>query len=319
MFFEKGDYMAQKMVYNTVLELIGDTPLVKINQLVGENQGSVYVKLEGKNPAGSVKDRVALHMVEKAEASGRLKQGMRIVEPTSGNTGIALAMVGALKGYEVTLVMPETMSAERRMLMSAYGAKIILTSGSEGMKGAIEKAESMSMAEDVFIPSQFENSANPSIHYETTAQEILKALPDIDIFVVGVGTGGTITGVGRRLKELRPCVKIIGVEPKESAVLSGNAPGKHKIQGIGAGFIPKVYGRDVVDEIIAIDDEDVFSYASQIAKKEGLLLGISAVANVLSAVRIAKTKNKECKIVTLAPDDGYKYLSTGLFSPALAY
>jgi cysteine synthase A len=252
-------------------------------------------------------------MIEDAEAQGVLKAGMTIVEPTSGNTGIAIAMIGSMKGYTVKIVMPETMSVERRKMIKAYGADLILTPGGLGMRGAIDKAEEMLAEGNVFIPSQFDNYANPNKHYETTGEEIFKDIPEIDAFIAGVGTGGTVTGVGKKLKELKPDVKIIALEPAQSDVLSGGSPGPHKIQGIGAGFEPENYDGSTVDEVRTVDQEEVFEYGVEIARKEGLLLGISSVANVLSALKLAKELGPGKKVVTLAADGGEKYLSTGLF------
>ncbi|MBU5591376.1 cysteine synthase A [Clostridium sp. MSJ-4] len=302
------------MIFNNVLEMIGNTPLLKLENLMKENEGEIYLKLEKYNPAGSVKDRAALGMIEKAEETGALKAGDVIVEPTSGNTGIALAMIGNLKGYKVIIVMPDTMSVERRNIIKAYGAELILTDGTKGMKGAISKAQEIVQGKQgYFIPQQFLNIANPEKHYKTTAEEILKEVPDIDIFVAGVGTGGTISGVGRRLKELKSDIKIIAVEPEKSPVLSGGEPGPHKIQGIGAGFIPDIYDGTVVDEIIKVKDEEAFEAARLVASKEGMLIGISSGANVVASLKLAKEYGKQVKIVTVAPDGGEKYLSMGLY------
>ncbi|WP_430886203.1 cysteine synthase A [Fusibacter sp. JL216-2] len=301
------------MIYNNTLEMIGNTPVLKLSKLTDETMADVYVKLEGANPAGSVKDRAALGMIEAGEAAGALKPGMTIVEPTSGNTGIAIAMIGKLKGYKTVIVMPETMSVERRKMIKAYGAELILTEGGQGMRGAINRAEEMLENGDVFIPSQFDNEANPMKHYETTAEEIFKDIPDIDAFIAGVGTGGTITGVGKKLKALKKDVKIVAVEPEQSAVLSGGQPGPHKIQGIGAGFEPEIYNGEFVDEVRTIHQDDVFNAGIEVAAKEGLLLGISAVGNVLAAIELAKDLGPGKKVVTIAPDGGEKYLSTGLF------
>lgn len=301
------------MIYNNTLEMIGNTPVLKLSKLTDETMADVYVKLEGANPAGSVKDRAALGMIEAGEAAGALKPGMTIVEPTSGNTGIAIAMIGKLKGYKTIIVMPETMSVERRKMIKAYGAELILTEGGQGMRGAINKAEEMLKDGNVFIPSQFDNEANPMKHYETTAEEIFKDIPDIDAFIAGVGTGGTITGVGKKLKALKEDIKIVAVEPKQSAVLSGGQPGPHKIQGIGAGFVPEIYEGEYVDEVRTIDQDHVFESGIEVAAKEGLLLGISAVGNVLAAIELAKELGPGKKVVTIAPDGGEKYLSTGLF------
>jgi len=301
------------MIYNNTLEMIGNTPVIKLNNLTDNTMADVYVKLEGSNPAGSVKDRAALGMIEAAEAAGALKAGMTIVEPTSGNTGIAVAMIGKLKGYKVKIVMPETMSIERRKIIKAYGAELILTEGGLGMRGAINKAEDMLAEGNVFIPSQFDNEANPLKHYETTGQEIFNDIPEITAFIAGVGTGGTITGVGKKLKELKADTKIIAVEPKQSAVLSGGKPGPHKIQGIGAGFEPENYDGQYIDAVQTIDQDEVFEFGVTVAEKEGLLFGISAVANVLAAIQLAKELGPGKKVVTIAPDNGEKYLSTGLF------
>lgn len=301
------------MVYNNAIEMIGNTPVIKLSALVDEKMADVYVKLEGANPAGSVKDRAALGMIETAEEQGVLKKGMTIVEPTSGNTGIGIAMIGSLKGYKVKIVMPETMSVERRKMIKAYGAELILTPGGLGMRGAIDKAEEMLAEGNVFIPSQFDNKANPFKHYETTGVEIFKDIPELDVFIAGVGTGGTISGIGKKLKELNEAVQIIAVEPAQSGVLSGGAPGPHKIQGIGAGFEPGNYMSEYVDEVRTIDQDEVFEFGMEIAKKEGLLLGISAAANILSAIKVAKELGAGKKVVTIAPDGGEKYLSTGLF------
>lgn len=302
------------MIYNNVIDLIGDTPLFKLNKIVDENSAEVYVKLEKLNPGGSIKDRAALGMIEKAEEEGILKAGSVIVEPTSGNTGIALAMIGRLKGYKVIIVMPDTMSIERRNMMKAYGAELILTEGSKGMAGAIAAAEELvKNNEGYFLPQQFTNLANPGKHYETTAYEIIKDLPDVDVFTAGVGTGGTITGVGRKLKEYNKDIKIVGMEPANSPVLSGGKPSPHKIQGIGAGFVPEVYDKDVVDEIVTITDEEAYEYARLAAREEGLLIGISSGANLAAAVKLAKKLGKGKKVVTVAPDGGEKYLSMGLY------
>ena len=302
------------MVYNNVLDMIGVTPILKLNKLVKDDMADIYVKLEKFNPAGSIKDRAALGMIEKAEELGILKEGYTIVEPTSGNTGIALAMIGRIKGYEVIIVMPETMSVERRNLIKAYGAQLVLTDGTKGMKGAINKAKEIAEENSTFfIPQQFNNLANPERHYASTAEEIIKDVEDIDIFVAGVGTGGTITGVGRRLKEIKPEIKIVAVEPEKSPVLSGGEPGPHKIQGIGAGFVPDIYDGSVVDEITKISDEEAFEMAKLMAKEEGILVGISTGANIAAAIKIAKKVGKGRKIVTVSPDGGEKYISMGIY------
>jgi cysteine synthase len=302
------------MIFNNALEMVGNTPLLKLNNMVDENMAEVYVKLEKYNPGGSVKDRAALGMIERAEGLGLIKSGDTIVEPTSGNTGIALAMIGKLKGYRVIIVMPETMSVERRSLIKAYGAELVLTEGAKGMKGAIAKAQEIAEKENGFyIPQQFTNEANPNKHYATTAEEIVRDVNDLDLFVAGVGTGGTISGVGKRLKELKPEVKIVAVEPEKSPVISGGQPGPHKIQGIGAGFIPDIYVKEVVDKVITATEEEAFEAARLVAKKEGILIGISSGANVAIALKLANELGKGKKIVTLAPDGGEKYISMGLY------
>ncbi len=302
-------------VANNIYELIGKTPLVRLNRLVDENSAEVLIKLEYFNPGGSVKDRIAYNMIEDAEKKGRLKSGGTIVEPTSGNTGIGLAMVGAAKGYKVILIMPDTMSIERRNLLKAYGAELILTPGEKGMKGAIEKAQEIVEENDgYFMPQQFENPANTEIHKKTTALEILEQTDgNIDAFVAGVGTGGTLTGVGEVLKEKAPFAKVIAVEPDGSPVISGENPGPHKIQGIGAGFIPDVLNTDVIDEIIKISDDDAFAMSRKIAKEEGILLGISCGAAAAAAIQVAKKLGKGKRVVVVAPDTGERYLSTVLF------
>ncbi|ABY92737.1 cysteine synthase A [Thermoanaerobacter brockii subsp. lactiethylicus] len=303
------------MIANNVFELIGKTPVVKLNKIVEKEWAEIYLKLEFFNPAGSVKDRVAFSMIEKAEKEGKLKKGSVIIEPTSGNTGIGLAMVGAAKGYKVIIVMPDTMSMERRMLLTAYGAEVVLTPGKLGMEGAIKKAEELvRQNKNYFMPQQFENFANPLIHEETTAKEIIEDFNEgLDVFVAGVGTGGTITGVGKILKNKFSNIKIIGVEPYSAAVLSGKEPGPHKIQGIGAGFIPKVLDKNVIDEVIAVKDEDAFEVTRLLAKKEGILGGISTGASLWAAIEVAKKLGKGKKVLAIAPDSGERYLSTQLF------
>lgn len=300
------------MIYESVLELIGNTPMLKLKK-EDENSADIYVKLEKFNATGSVKDRAALGMIEKAEKDNLIKPGDTIVEPTSGNTGIALAMIGKLKGYKVIIVMPETMSEERRALIKAYGAELILTDGKKGMKGAIAKAEELSKQPGYFIPSQFDNEANKEKHYETTAEEILKDVPDVDVFIAGVGTGGTVTGVSKKLKERLKNVRTIAAEPEKSKVLSGGRPGPHSIQGIGAGFIPSIYESEVIDEVFAVTDEDAFKEAKEFAAKEGLLVGISTGCALSVAKNIAKEIGKDKKIVLIAPDGGEKYISMGLY------
>lgn len=303
-------------IYNDVTELIGRTPLLRINKLTGENDATVLIKLERNNPGGSVKDRIAYSMIKRAEEEGRLKPGGTIIEPTSGNTGIGLAMVAAALGYKVILTMPETMSIERRKLLKAYGAEIILTPGKEGMKGAIRKAEELlAETENAIIPQQFENPANPTIHEKTTGVEIWEDTGGkVDYFVSGVGTGGTLTGAGRYLKERNPELKIIAVEPANSPVISGGDPGPHKIQGIGAGFIPAILDTELIDEIYKITDEEAMETARQAARKEGILIGISSGAALAAALKIAQKAGKGKTIVAIAPDTGERYLSTELFA-----
>lgn len=301
------------MIFNNAIEMVGNTPILKLNNLVDENSAEVYIKLEKFNPAGSVKDRAALGMIEKAEELGLLKEGDTIVEPTSGNTGIALAMIGKLKGYNVTIVMPDTMSKERRDMIKAYGAELVLTEGVKGMKGAIAKAQELVEEKGYFMPQQFMNIANPEKHYKTTAKEIIKDIPDLDAFVAGVGTGGTITGVGSNLKEINKDIKIIAVEPEKSPVISGGNPGPHKIQGIGAGFIPENYKKEVVDEILQVSDENSFMAARLMASKEGILIGISSGAALFAALEVAKKLGKGKKVLAIAPDGGEKYMSMDLF------
>lgn len=297
--------------------MIGNTPIVKINKLIDETVADIYVKLEGVNPAGSIKDRVALSMIQEAQNSGALREGMRIVEPTSGNTGIALAMIGSLMGYPVTLVMPETMSAERISLMKAYGADVVLTAGDKGMAGALEHAEKLCNQTGAYMPAQFDNPINTKTHYESTAREIIHQMPDIDVFVSGIGTGGTISGIGRALKEYNPSIQVIGVEPKNSAVINGHPSGAHKIQGIGAGFIPSIYDGSVVDEVFMIDGDEAVNFVAEISKKEGLMLGISSAANILASINIASEiackTGAHKKVLTISPDSGYKYISSGIF------
>ena len=302
------------MIYNGVLELVGNTPILKVNNLIKEdNIADLYVKLEKFNPGGSVKDRAALGMIEKAEKEGLLKPGSIIVEPTSGNTGIALAFIGKLKGYKVIIVMPETMSKERRELIKAYGAELVLTEGAKGMKGAIEKALEIGSEEGYFIPQQFENLANPEKHYATTADEIYSDIPDLDAVIAGVGTGGTIIGVSKNLKKKNVNIKSVAVEPANSPVLSGGNPGGHKIQGIGAGFVPGIYEKEYVDEIVQVKDEDAFKTAKAFAEEEGILIGISAGAALYAAIEVAKKLGKGKKVLAIAPDGGEKYISMGLY------
>ena len=301
------------MIYNGAIVLIGNTPILKVKSMVDENCADVYVKLEKFNPGGSVKDRAALGMIEKAEKEGILKEGSVIVEPTSGNTGIGLAMIGRLKGYKVVIVMPETMSKERRDLIKAYGAELVLTEGSKGMKGAIEKANELVKNKGYFMPQQFENIANPEKHYETTADEIFNDINDLDVFVAGVGTGGTATGVGKRLKEKINGIQVVAVEPSNSQVIAGKKPGAHKIQGIGAGFIPQNYKAEYVDNVVPVTDEDAIRTAVEFAKKEGILVGISSGAAIYTAIEIAKKLGKGKKVLALSPDGGEKYISMGIY------
>ncbi|MCX7572008.1 cysteine synthase A [Tumebacillus sp. DT12] len=302
-------------VANNIAELIGQTPIVKLNTIAGPDDAEIYLKLESFNPGGSVKDRIAYSMITEAELDGSLKPGSTIVEPTSGNTGIGLAMMAAAKGYRAVLVMPDTMSVERRNLLRAYGAELVLTPGAEGMKGAIAKATALKEENpDWFMPQQFDNANNPKVHRETTAVEILEALPDVNAFVAGVGTGGTITGVGEVLKEKRGGdVQIVAVEPTASPVLSGGTPGPHKIQGIGAGFVPSILNTDVYDEIIQVENETAFEISRRLAKDEGILVGISTGANVYAALQVAKKLGKGKKVLAVAPSTGERYLSTALF------
>jgi len=305
-------------VFNNISEAIGNTPLVKLNQLTDENSADVYVKVEFMNPGSSVKDRIALAMIEKAEATGELTADMTIVEPTSGNTGIGLAMVAASKGYKAILVMPDTMSKERRNLLRAYGAELVLTPGADGMKGAIKKATELAEKDSYFMPQQFENPANPEIHAKTTGKELVEQANSagfaIDAFISGIGTGGTISGAGKVLKENFENVKVVAVEPTDSAVLSGKEPGPHKIQGIGAGFIPKTLDTDIYDEIIAIENEESMDTARELAKKEGILGGISSGAAVKAGLKVAKELGKGKNVVVVLPSNGERYLSTPLFN-----
>lgn len=306
-------------IYDDVTALVGNTPLVRINRLHAGAGATVVAKLEFFNPASSVKDRIGVSIVDAAERSGELKPGGTIVEATSGNTGIALAMVGAARGYDVVLTMPETMSKERKMLLAAYGAELILTPGSEGMKGALVKSEEVAAERGGILARQFANEANPQIHRETTAEEIWKDTGgNVDIFIAGVGTGGTITGVGQVLKARNPQVQIIAVEPEESAILNGGAPGPHKIQGIGANFVPEILDREVYDEVIDINAETSVQWARRAAKEEGLLVGLSSGAALAAADQVARRPENAGKtIVVIIPSFGERYLSTILFSDLL--
>ena len=306
-------------IYTSADQLIGKTPLLELTNIEKEEglEATLLAKLEYFNPAGSVKDRIAKAMIDDAEAKGLLKPGSVLIEPTSGNTGIGLASVAAARGYRIIIVMPETMSVERRQLMKAYGAELVLTEGSKGMKGAIAKAEELSKEiPNAFIPGQFVNPANPAIHKATTGPEIWADTDGkVDIFVAGVGTGGTITGVGEYLKEQNPAVKVVAVEPAGSPVLSKGTAGTHKIQGIGAGFVPEVLNTAVYDEIIAVENEDAFAAGKLVGRKEGVLVGISSGAAVWAAIQLAKRpENKGKTIVALLPDTGDRYLSTPLFA-----
>ncbi|WP_026673659.1 cysteine synthase A [Alkalihalobacterium bogoriense] len=301
-------------VANSITDLIGQTPLVKLNRLVPDDSADVYLKLEFFNPGSSVKDRIGLAMIEAAEKKGDLKPGDTIVEPTSGNTGIGLAMVAAAKGYKAKLVMPETMSMERRNLLRAYGAELVLTPGPEGMGGAIRKATELAKENGYFMPQQFENEANPAIHRETTGKELLEQVEgQIDGFVSGIGTGGTITGAGGFLKEHFPNLKIYAVEPADSPVLSGGKPGPHKIQGIGAGFVPSILNTEVYDAVIKVSNEEAFDYARRAAREEGILGGISSGAAISAALQAAKELGKGKKVVAVIPSNGERYLSTPLY------
>ncbi|WP_027415789.1 cysteine synthase A [Aneurinibacillus terranovensis] len=304
-------------VAQSITDLIGYTPLVKLNRYTAEDEANIYLKLEYFNPGSSVKDRIALSMIEAAEKAGDLKEGMTIVEPTSGNTGIGLAMVAAAKGYHAILIMPDTMSIERRNLLRAYGAELILTPGAEGMGGAIRKGEELVREhKDYYMPQQFENPANPRIHRETTGKELVdqgQEIGGIDAFVSGIGTGGTISGAGEVLKEKYPAVRIVAVEPAASPVLSGGKPGPHKIQGLGAGFIPKTLNTDVYDEIIKIENDDAFETARIVAREEGILCGISSGAAIHAARQVAKDLGPGKNIVVIIPSNGERYLSTPLY------
>ncbi|MFC5406849.1 cysteine synthase A [Cohnella soli] len=308
-----------KIVQN-VTQLIGDTPLVRLNRIVPEGSAEIYVKLEYQNPGSSVKDRIAISMIEEAEKQGVIKPGVStIVEPTSGNTGIGLAMVAAAKGYRAILVMPETMSLERRNLLRAYGAELVLTPGSEGMNGAVRKAEEIVQENpDYFLPQQFKNKANVKIHRETTGPEIVEAINSLDgkldAFVAGIGTGGTISGAGEVLKENFPGIRIVAVEPAASPLLSGGGPGPHKIQGIGANFIPEILNRDVYDQIVTIENDEAFETARTVAKKEGLLVGISSGAAIFAALKVAKELGAGKRVIAVVPSNGERYLSTPLFN-----
>ncbi|MBL7032067.1 MAG: cysteine synthase A [Nitrospira sp.] len=301
--------------HENIIKLIGNTPIVKLNRIPGPEDADIWAKLEGSNPGGSVKDRIALSMIEAAELEGKLKPGGTIIEPTSGNTGIGLALISAVRGYRLILTMPETMSLERRQLFQAFGAELILTPGPGGMMGAVEEAELIFKKNpDYFMPMQFENPANPEIHRKTTALEIMEALgSEIEGFVAGVGTGGTITGTGEVLKSNNADIWIAAVEPAASPVLSGGEPGPHKIAGIGAGFFPGVLNTNIFNEVIPVTNEDAAAMSQRIAKEEGILAGISSGAATCAALKVAKKLGKDKKVVVIFPDRGDRYLSTGLF------
>lgn len=304
-------------VAQSVLDLVGETPIVRLNHLPGPEDAEVWVKLEWFNPGGSVKDRIAKAMVEAAENAGRLTPGDTIVEPTSGNTGVGLALVAAAKGYRAVFVMPDTMSAERRSLLTAYGAQLVLTPGSEGMQGAVNRAETIARDNGYFMPQQFENPANPWIHEVATGREIVAQCEGrLDAFVAGVGTGGTVTGVGRALKREIPACSVIAVEPAGSPILSGGKPGPHKIQGMGANFIPIALDRSVYDEVRTVENEEAFDVARRLAAVEGLLVGISTGANVHIALQVAKELGRGKRVLTVSPSNGERYLSTPLHQPS---
>lgn len=300
-----------KKIANDISELIGDTPMVRLSRLVTPGMAEILAKLEQFNPGGSIKDRICLSMIEDAEKKGLLNKGSTIIEPTSGNTGIGLALVSAAKGYRCVLTMPETMSVERRQILKAYGADIVLTEGAKGMRGAVEKAEELvKKAPNSFMPQQFKNPANPEAHRKTTAKEILDATGGrLDAFISGVGTGGTLTGVGEVLKKHDPAIKIIAVEPKNSPVLSGGKPGLHKIQGIGAGFVPEVLNLKIIDRIIQVEDHDAFKISRTLARDEGIFAGISSGAAVWAAIKVSREMGKGKTVVTILPDTGERYLS----------
>jgi len=307
-------YLLMRVV-NAITDLIGQTPLIRLQRMVKPGMASVYIKVEFFNPGGSVKDRIAWGMIQDAEQSGALRPGGTIIEPTSGNTGIGLAMIAAARGYRLIVVMPDSLSVERRMLMAAYGAEFVLTPGAKGMNGAIEEAKRL-LGEnpDFYMPQQFENPANPEVHRKSTALELLDQFPGLDAFVAGIGTGGTITGVGEILKARLPEVKIIGVEPASSPVISGGKPGPHKIQGIGAGFVPAIFNKTILDQLIQVSNEDALETARRMAREEGVLVGISSGAAVSAALQVAATLGEGKNLVVLAPDTGERYLSTELFS-----
>ncbi len=301
---------------NNIVELIGDTPVVKLNRVVEDGSADVYVKLEYQNPGSSVKDRIALAMLEAAEKEGKIKPGDTIIEPTSGNTGIGLAMVAAAKGYKAVFVMPDTMSSERRALLKAYGAELVLTPGAEGMKGAIKKAKELKEEKGYFEPQQFENPANPKVHELTTGPELVEQFEgkEIDAFLAGVGTGGTLTGAGKVLKEKYPNIQIVAIEPEDSAILSGGNPGPHKLQGLGAGFVPDTLDTKVYDDVIKVGNEEAMEMSRRVAKEEGILGGISSGAAIKSALKKAKELGEGKTVVTVLPSNGERYLSTPLYA-----
>lgn len=303
-------------IANSITDVIGNTPIVKLNRLPEAGGADVYVKLEFQNPGGSIKDRIAKAMIESAEEAGALKPGDTIIEPTSGNTGIGLAMVAASKGYKAIFVMPDTMSLERRKLLQAYGAELVLTPGKAGMKGAIEKTEELAKEHGYFVPQQFDNPSNPAIHEKTTGPEIVEAFGEegLDAFVAGVGTGGTVTGVGHVLKKNYPDIKIYALEPEESPVLSGGSPSPHKIQGIGAGFVPDILDTKVYDGIIKVASEDALEVARNVASQEGILVGISSGATIKAAIDLAKDLGPGKKVLAIVASNGERYLSTALYN-----
>lgn len=306
--------MARPKTMDNILETVGNTPLVRLNRVPPEGSATVYAKLESFNPTSSVKDRIAKSMIEVAERKGKVNKETTIIEPTSGNTGIGLAMVCAVKGYKLILTMPETMTAERRKVLAAFGAQMVLTPGPEGMGGAIRKAEELAKSTpNSYMPQQFNNKANPWIHKKTTAREIMRALDKVDAFVAGVGTGGTITGVGQALKKKFPQVKVVAVEPEESPVLSGGSPGPHRIQGIGAGFVPKILDTKVYDRIIKVPAKDAIETTRKLARLEGIFVGISSGAATFAALQVAHELGTGKNVVVVLPDTGERYLSTDLF------
>ncbi|SEB20220.1 cysteine synthase A [Thalassobacillus cyri] len=301
-------------IAKNVSELVGNTPVVKLNGGVDENSADIYLKLEFMNPGSSVKDRIALAMIEAGEENGQLKEGDTIVEPTSGNTGIGLAMIATAKGYKTVLVMPDTMSQERRNLLRAYGADLVLTPGADGMKGAIQKAEELQKEYGYFMPQQFNNPANPDIHEKTTGPEIVEQMGDqLDAFISGIGTGGTITGAGKVLKKHYKDIKIYAVEPEASPVLSGGQPGPHKIQGIGAGFVPSILETDIYDEVLQVSNDEAYEAAREAARKDGILGGVSSGAAIHAAKKVAKELGKGKKVLAILPSNGERYLSTPLY------